>query len=212
MSSDRYRRDVQAIGDLPGGETPAKQVEDFRLPPGELDCRTARQPQPAPIVARPKLLDHRPEKRSGERRLATQSRVQSSSERLRLEILLQIAGRPGPKRLQKLAFVCCIRENDDLGLRYTRGDSANRSDPSSREPCVDKAKCRPLAQGSFERNVRFRCLRADLETIALQQQPDPLACGQLRLCDQDAWVLARHRPPRGVGFADESTTLCPCAF
>src|SRR6266496_2062935 len=108
MPSDGHRRDVEAIGDLARGESSAKQVEDFRLPPSELDRRTTRQPQPAPIVARSKLLDHRPEKRSGKRRLATQSRVQSSSERLRLEIFLQIAGRAGPKRLQKLAFVCCV--------------------------------------------------------------------------------------------------------
>jgi hypothetical protein len=212
VSSDGYRRDVEAIGYLSRGETAAKQVEDFRLPPGELDRRPARQPQPAPIVARPELLDHRPEKRSRKRRLATQGCVQSSSERLGLEILLQIAGRAGPKRLQKLVFVHSVREDDDLSLRYTRGDPPDRSHPPSREPCVDKAKRRPLAQGSLQRHVRFRRFGADLETVALQQQPDPLACGQLRLCDQDAWVLARHRSPRGVGFAGESTTLCPCAF
>ena len=129
------------------------------------------------MVPRAELVQHRTEHCAGKRRLPGDDGVEGAGERFGAEILLQVARGACLHHLQELVLVGRVGEHDDLGLRHTRADPPRRSDATTAEPGVDNAQPGPLAKGRPQSSARVRGLGADLEAVALEQQPDSLACG-----------------------------------
>src|SRR5205823_570078 len=182
MPPDRDGRYIQAVGDLRRRETPAEQVEHFRLAPAQVDRWTTGQPQPAALVTRAELLEHGSEQRPRKRRFPAECAVQRPAEGFGTHVLLQVAGCSSPNGLEELALVRFVREHHNLGVTHPPADPPGYSNAPAAEIRVDQAQRRPLAQCTSQRRACVCCLRANLEAVLLKQQPDSLACGQLRLC------------------------------